>query len=313
LGRWYERLTERWHGAVRRSTNLSGVESSFLRLPERRPALDRALLAVFALMAAAIALEHVIPYTRIHSVAEDVILLALLGTCMTAGLVTMRSGDTAASCYVLAFGAVMAGVAIEDVGLELQFVVARYQDIWRYFYECGVAIEAMFLALALASRVRSASIDQLTGVANRRAFDEAFALAWHASQTRGAPFAIVLVDLDDFKGYNDRLGHAAGDQLLRDVASASANCTRHRVDTFARFGGDEFAAVLPRSSAADAERIARRMEVAVQRKCAIAISTGVTSTEFGPASPIDMFRTADAALYDSKRAHGRLPSQPTRA
>jgi diguanylate cyclase (GGDEF)-like protein len=282
-----------------------GFARSFLRLPARRPALDRLLLALFALMTLAIALQHVLPYTRLHSVLEDVLLLGLLATCLVAGLSTMRSGDAAARYYVIGFACVMLGVAVEDIGLELHSISARYQNVWQSFYELGVAAEALFLALALAARVRSASVDQLTAVANRRAFDEALALAWHASQTRGTPFALVLIDLDDFKGYNDRLGHAAGDALLRAVARACADCTRDRVDTFARYGGDEFAAVLPRAASDEAAEVALRMQQAVSVTCAIGISAGVATTDTNPPSILAMIGEADAALYANKRARKR--------
>lgn len=279
-----------------------GFARSFLRLPARRPAIDRLLLAFFGLMTLAIALQHLLPYTRLHSVLEDVLLLSLLATCMAAGLATMRSGDAAARYYAIAFACVMLGVAVEDVGLELHSIFSRYQNFWRYFYELGVAAEALFLALALAARVRAASVDPLTTVGNRRAFDEALTLAWHAWQTRGTPFSLVLIDLDDFKGYNDRLGHAAGDALLRGVARACADCTRQGMDTFARYGGDEFAAILPGAAADEAAQIARRMQQAVSASCEIGISTGVAATGTNPTSVLAMIAEGDEALYADKRA-----------
>jgi len=283
-----------------------GFARSFLRLPARRPAIDRLLLVLFGLMTLAIALQHVLPYTRLHSVLEDVLLLSLLAMCMAAGLATMRSGDAAARYYAMAFACVMLGVAVEDIGLELRSISERYQNEWRYFYEFGVAAEALFLALALAARVRAASVDQLTAVGNRRAFDEALALAWHAWQTRGTPFSVVLIDLDDFKGYNDRLGHAAGDALLRGVARACADCTRQGMDTFARYGGDEFAAVLPHAAAEEAAQIALRMQQAVSASCDIGISTGVAATGTSPSSIPAMTAEADEALYANKRERRRV-------
>ena len=283
-----------------------GFARSFLRLRARRPAIDRLLLVLFGLMSLAIAMQHVLPSTRLHSVLEDVLLLSLLATCMAAGLATMRFGDVAARYYTVAFACVMLGVAVEDVGLELKSISERYQNDWRYFYEFGVAAEALFLALALAARVRAASVDPLTAVGNRRAFDEALALAWHASQTRGTPCSVVLIDLDDFKGYNDRLGHAAGDALLREVARACADCTRQGMDTFARYGGDEFAAVLPRAAADEAAQIALRMQKAVSASGKIGISTGVAATETNPSSIRAMIAAADEALYADKRARKRV-------
>src|SRR6185437_13355788 len=98
----------------------------------------------------------------------------------------------------------------------------------------------------------------LTGVLNRRSFDQALTDSAIAAVGEGGRLGILILDIDHFKEYNDSLGHQAGDDALRRVAAACASCVRGG-DVFARYGGEEFAAIVPGASMEDLSMIADRM------------------------------------------------------
>jgi diguanylate cyclase (GGDEF)-like protein len=106
---------------------------------------------------------------------------------------------------------------------------------------------------------RLTSTDALTGIANRRAFDQELEREWRRAMRAGMPLALLMIDVDCFKNYNDTRGHLAGDACLRDVAQALAGATRRAGDLVARYGGEEFVVLLPQTTTADAERLAQRM------------------------------------------------------
>jgi diguanylate cyclase (GGDEF)-like protein len=157
-----------------------------------------------------------------------------------------------------------------------------------------------------------AHTDALTGLANRRGFDDALgaAIAARGDAERGRrsadaaePCAVILLDLDGFKVVNDTKGHAAGDELLRAVADECAGALRP-TDTLARIGGDEFAVVAPAAGAAGAERLTEALESALGGTGARAtIAWAVHGTD--GTRPDDLLRVADRRLYAGK------PSRPT--
>jgi len=110
---------------------------------------------------------------------------------------------------------------------------------------------------ALTDELRSlASIDGLTGLANRRAFDEALCREWRRSQRAGHAISLLMVDVDHFKRFNDHYGHPAGDACLRRVAETLRSAGRRPGDIAARYGGEEFALLLPETPRQGAERVA---------------------------------------------------------
>ena len=162
-------------------------------------------------------------------------------------------------------------------------------------------------------------IDGLTGVANRRAFEERLLTEWRRCGRAGQPLAVAMIDVDHFKRYNDHLGHQAGDDCLRRVARTLQAGLKRPGDLLARYGGEEFACVLPDTDLAGAQAIVGQLVSAV-RDSAIAhpasevapvvtVSAGVTAlvpTADGP-GPHELVKQADGALYGAKQlGRGRV-------
>ncbi len=108
-----------------------------------------------------------------------------------------------------------------------------------------------------------ATIDALTGVANRRLFDETLAREWLRVQRSGRPISLLMIDVDFFKRFNDRYGHASGDECLRALARALQQAMRRPGDLLARYGGEEFVALLPDTPAAGARHVAQVVLAAI--------------------------------------------------
>jgi diguanylate cyclase len=167
---------------------------------------------------------------------------------------------------------------------------------------------------------REALTDPLTGIPNRKAFETELERAMGSSVETKEPLSLMLCDIDHFKQFNDTWGHQTGDQVLRLVA----NCIQENVkgrDTAARFGGEEFAVVLPQTALSDAVRLANQIRSKVESKKLVKKSNGdilgVITISIGVAQ-YDMKETAesfvqraDACLYAAKRSgRNRVTSRP---
>lgn len=152
-----------------------------------------------------------------------------------------------------------------------------------------------------------ARLDPLTGLANRRAFDEALVRECARSRRNGLPLCLVLVDIDHFKRVNDRYSHSVGDQILKLVATEiSQHCRQD--DTVARWGGEEFAVLLPNTALADARDICERIRLAIEKiDCSafaanlhISISMGIAQYA-GETAHDKLLVRSDNALYQAKQ------------
>ncbi len=153
--------------------------------------------------------------------------------------------------------------------------------------------------------------DALTGTKNRRVFGEHLARTWQQAVREGRRIAILLIDVDHFKAYNDRYGHLAGDEALRRVARALQAFVHRPLDLLARYGGEEFAAILYDAAGRDAHGVAERMRSAVMELAiehrgsptaeALTISVGVAAIEPVPGRDCrGALQLADQALYQAK-------------
>jgi diguanylate cyclase (GGDEF)-like protein/PAS domain S-box-containing protein len=163
---------------------------------------------------------------------------------------------------------------------------------------------------AALQRLESAALnDALTGVPNRRAFDEELPRALARAERSGEPLALAYMDLNGFKALNDRDGHAAGDRLLKGIAAAWQAQLR-QTDVLARIGGDEFAVVLPNCAASDLDTMVERLRDAVDHQPGCGLGIVVWD---GAESAASLQHRADEALYADKTrgAHAR-PTDPER-
>jgi diguanylate cyclase (GGDEF)-like protein len=154
-------------------------------------------------------------------------------------------------------------------------------------------------------------LDGLTGVHNRRYFDQQLALEWARSARTGAPLSMILLDVDFFKRYNDHYGHQAGDDCLRQVAATLKSNLRRPADLVARYGGEEFACILPETGLDDAVELAKQLERQVRALAishaysdvapTVTISLGVATRDgVGSGSASELLGLADAQLYLAK-------------
>jgi diguanylate cyclase (GGDEF)-like protein/PAS domain S-box-containing protein len=156
-----------------------------------------------------------------------------------------------------------------------------------------------------------ATKDALTGIANRRFFDEYLGKEWKRAQRDQYPFSIVMIDLDFFKAYNDTYGHQKGDSCLKEVATTIDDAMKRPADMAARYGGEEFALILPETSSEGAECLAERLrksifELNLEHKNSscetrVTASLGVATMKVDKESNFaDLISKADKALYAAK-------------
>lgn len=154
--------------------------------------------------------------------------------------------------------------------------------------------------------------DGLTGIANRRSFDHMLAQEWTRAQRAGMPLSLIMLDVDNFKHFNDYYGHLAGDDCLRALAAAMVKAGRRAGELVARYGGEEFVVLLPDTNSHHALEAALRIQHEVWSLALphAETSPGIVTFSLGVASllpskqhlPEELMRLADAALYRAKQA-----------
>jgi diguanylate cyclase (GGDEF)-like protein len=174
----------------------------------------------------------------------------------------------------------------------------------------------LFLAREIGRRARAedkleelATTDSLTGLKNRRKFDAEIDTEWRRAARQNTPLALLMIDADHFKAYNDTYGHQAGDQVLVGIAICISDTVRRAGDCAARYGGEEFAVLLPGCTAEDALKVAETIRLKVEQwsdgPTVNTVSVGIASLTPVPAMDQSLLlEAADKALYAAK-AGGR--------
>ena len=160
------------------------------------------------------------------------------------------------------------------------------------------------VALRLDEALHDSRHDHLTGLCNRRAFDEALGDSCARAARYGWSFGLILLDLDGFKSVNDRLGHPRGDDVLRAVGNVLREHLRSG-DAAARLGGDEFAVLFPGLQHRRTVELVDRVERAITTDvpdAAVTVSAGVALAPADGVTPTALYHRADQQLYESKRA-----------
>jgi diguanylate cyclase (GGDEF)-like protein len=208
-------------------------------------------------------------------------------------------------------------MTIAQQKIELTHTLERLQQtqmqLGEYAYTLEMKVAERTIALEKANRelYLLANQDGLTGVANRRCFDDFWLQQWELLKETQQPLSLILLDIDCFKNYNDQYGHQAGDECLQKVAQAISHVLQRPKDLVARYGGEEFAIVLPNTPIKGADKVAQAIAAAVYNlnlphlessvSDRITLSLGISCTlPHQDIAPKLAIAIADKALYQSK-------------
>ncbi|MBU2548019.1 MAG: sensor domain-containing diguanylate cyclase [Proteobacteria bacterium] len=243
-------------------------------------------------------------------------------TAILAGAIRLRQGFRAAGFFLLAWLTLAASMVVWSLrGLGL-----LAQTEWvTYCFPAASSLEAALLSLALADRIKAlrrekehlldrerrllilSVTDGLTGLFNKRYFQNRLALEIQRSRLAGARLSLILMDLDDFKQVNDSYGHDFGDRVLKALAGVIRDSIRE-ADRACRYGGEEFVIVLPGASSLQAREVAERIRSQLAANTlrsgsgdpvSVTVSLGVAEAT-GEETPTSLFQRADQALYRAK-------------
>jgi diguanylate cyclase (GGDEF)-like protein len=196
------------------------------------------------------------------------------------------------------------------------------EDIYAEWWRRAIAIGSLTLILAVTIMVLAvmfrcaqrelaavAVTDELTGLANRRCFEQTLQLEWQRATRINARLALLMIDVDNFKAFNDQHGHWKADEVLKAFGQILKSCSARAGDLAARYGGEEFAVILPNadttSASTVAERIRESMVERAQNVDSPTVSIGVASVRPRPGrNAAALIKAADNALYRAK-ANGR--------
>ncbi|MCJ8338515.1 MAG: diguanylate cyclase [Pseudomonadales bacterium] len=205
--------------------------------------------------------------------------------------------------------------AENDDSLELSAYAAGAADYIPAGRSAGILKARISMMLDLKKSrdflERSARIDGLTGINNRREFEKLLEQEWRRSSRTNQSLALIMLDVDFFKPYNDSYGHLAGDSALRQISEVLQNALSRPYDAVCRYGGEEFAILMPETNISGAHKVAELVREAVMKRAiphdrssvcdVVTVSQGVAS--FVPSdfnSPMQLIQAADKALYHSK-------------
>ena len=247
-----------------------------------------------------------LPYTMVVNIlfllAPPSYILILI-----AGYQGIKQGSMVASYFLAAWTILLIAAVIGT--LLSAGIIPEYASYSPYIIEFGALIEMVLLSIALASRIRNlqqdTQTDGLTQLYNRRFFDTEFSRLLQLSKRQQRSVALLLIDIDFFKQFNDNFGHDQGDLVLQQVSQLLKRIAR-QTDYVCRYGGEEFAIILPDTDVEGAEMIAERMREAVEQHTVneqrVTISIGVAVYKGDNMGGIELFKKADLSLYEAKRS-----------
>lgn len=277
---------------------------TILRARDYTPRLERVARVLQLLALAGVALNPVLPYAVLVKPVALLIFVSVL-FMIAFGIVSLLAGSRPAKLYVFAWTAFLTGSVIF---LLKNFGLVPHTFMTQHSWQVGSLLEMILLSMTLSSRMNElreqSHTDALTLLGNRRLFDDRLPAEFENARAAGQSLSLLVLDIDNFKPFNDAHGHAQGDEAVKLVGAALRRHARKPVIA-CRYGGDEFCMILPGADAQAAAVVAERLRTTVQGArqddFAVTISVGYASysgTEF--ATPDKFFQAADAALYAAK-------------
>ena len=254
----------------------------------------------------------------LQDLAEDVVAVTAFFHIHLPTPEEILSNETAR--LVLVFRHEKTAWKIVHSGISIPYGLAHDDEIYpmsrleKRNVELEQVINVRTKELADANRLLQiqSNTDALTNISNRRHFDDLLSQEWNRNRRSGTPLAVIMLDIDHFKSFNDHYGHLAGDNCLHSLAQGLAQSSRRVGELVARYGGEEFVILLPNTDKLTAFEVAKHIQKMV---LSLAIphatsSPGIVTVSLGVASlqpssqqlPVELLRLADAALYRAKLA-----------
>ena len=295
---------------------------SFLETKTNIPRFDKVLLG-FIWFAPTLCLLGLLGFSWWANMLNSLLMLTAPLICLWAAILCLRQDFGAAKYFILAWAILLVGLVLYSMGgvwIPRTFVT-------RYTLAIGAAAEAVLLSLALAARIRAwreeketlkrrerylkhlSITDGLTGLYNRRYFMDTLSHQIGHYQQEPEPLSLLIMDVDDFKAFNDRYGHDQGDEVLVVLALLIKECARAS-DSACRYGGEEFAVILPDADLDNALAVAERIRTSFAEisfspqagssvKCSVSLGVAQLRPEERYS---ELIRRADQALYRAKQA-----------
>lgn len=278
---------------------------SILSIREIAPIANRITTGMMVLSAIPLIIS---PYVAYKTIIIPVSLITLLCTVqlMAMGFIAFAQGSRPARYYLLAWSALLVGILAY---MLKTFGLLPHNAITQNGQQIGSLIEMVLLSIAMGSKVNELKIgsyvDTLTNLSNRRYFDERFEKEFERCKSKNnAPLSLMIIDVDNFKQYNDQYGHQQGDDALAMVGKKLSEVTRKNTLP-CRYGGEEFAVILPNTTSDKASIIAERIRSSIEDDNSglhkLTISIGVATCQNDNfATHQLLFEAVDQTLYLAK-------------
>lgn len=278
---------------------------SILSIREIAPIANRITSGMIMLSAIPLIISPYVAYKTIIVPASIITLLCTI-QLMAMGFIAFAQGSKPARYYLLAWSALLVGILAY---MLKSFGLLPHNTLTQNGQQIGSLIEMVLLSIAMGSKVNELKIgsyvDTLTNLSNRRFFDERFEKEFeHGKNKKDAPLSLMIIDVDNFKLYNDQYGHKQGDEALKLVGKKLRDVTRKNIIP-CRYGGEEFTVILPNTSSDQARLIAERIRSSIENDKSgqhkLTISIGIATCEKGNfTTHPQLFEAVDKTLYLAK-------------